>query len=145
MPPESFKPRSLTAEPSTRTPPWSTKRSASVVEGAKPACFSSAPMPRDAPERLTSGMTSGTPPAARFWKSCSAASAAAEPWKREVISRASITLASLGLRPASTSDLSAAISASERKLSSVYQRHMSVSLMDKTLANIVFAGSVMPM
>jgi ribonuclease R len=63
----------------------------------------------------------------------------------EVISRANSTLASLGLRPASTSALSAAIAASERKLSSVYQRHMSVSLMDRTLANIVFAGSVMPM
>ena len=56
-----------------------------------------------------------------------------------------MTLASLGLRPASTSAFNAAISASERKLNNVYQRHMSVSLMERTFANIVFAGSVMPM
>ena len=78
-------------------------------------------------------------------KSCSAASAAAALWKRAVISLASITLASLGLRPPATSAFSAAISASLRKLSKVYQRHIRSSEIDSTLANMVLASSLMPM
>ena len=83
------------------------------------------------------------PPAARFWKSCSAASAAAAEWKRAVISLASITLASFGLRPPATSAFSAAISASPRKLSSVNHFHICTSLIDRILAYIELAGSAM--
>jgi len=37
------------------------------------------------------------------------------------------------------------MSASVRKLSSVYQRHINTSEIDRTLANIVLASSLMPM
>ncbi|MNT42890.1 hypothetical protein D3C72_1793300 [compost metagenome] len=102
-------------------------------------------MPSGAPLSATSGISSGTPPLLRLMKSCSAASAAAALWNRVVISLARITLASLGLRPPSISRFSASISASDRKDSSVYQRHISVSEMLSTLANMVLASSVMPM
>src|SRR5256885_4718439 len=41
------------AVPSTRTPPPSIRRLASLVEGARLACLSRAPMPSGAPDRLT--------------------------------------------------------------------------------------------
>ncbi|MNT71809.1 hypothetical protein D3C72_2103390 [compost metagenome] len=81
----------------------------------------------------------------RLMKSCSAASAAAALWKRAVISLASATLASFGLRPAAISAFSASICATDWKLSSVYQRHISVSEIDSTLANMLLASSLMPM
>ena len=37
------------------------------------------------------------------------------------------------------------MSARLQKLSKVYQRHISASLIDSTLANMVLASSVMPM
>ena len=102
-------------------------------------------MPIGAPASDRSGISSGTPPLLRLMKSCSAASAAAALWNRAVISLARATLASLGLRPASTSAFNAAMSASDLKLNSVYQRHISRSEMLSTLANMVLASSLMPM
>src|SRR5262245_42592778 len=101
VPAASFSPLSLTGDWSTRTPPPSIRRLASEVEGASPACFSSCAMPSGAPDSVTSGISSGTPPLLRLTKSCSAASAAAASWKRAVISLASSTLASRGFRPPS--------------------------------------------
>ena len=118
---------------------------ASLPDGASPACLSKAPMPSGAPLSVSSGMSSGTPPLARSWKSCSAASAAAALWKRAVIYLASSTLASFGLRPPSTSRFKAAISASGRNDSSVKYFHIITSLTDSSLANMLLAGSVMAM
>ena len=69
---------------------------------------------------------------------------AARPWKRSVISRASITLASFWLRPLSTAARTPAISSSERNDSKAKYFHISVSLIDSTLANMLLAGSEMP-
>ena len=50
VPASSFSALSLTTAPSMRTPPPSTRRIASLLEGARLACLSSAPMPSGAPE-----------------------------------------------------------------------------------------------
>ncbi|MCY1559514.1 hypothetical protein D9M68_965610 [compost metagenome] len=118
---------------------------ASLFEGARPADFSSGAMPSGAPESDTSGISSGIPPLLRLMKSCSAASAAAALWKRVVISFASATFASFGFAPAAIACFSDSMCASDWNDSSVYQRHISVSEMLSTLANIELASSVMPM
>ena len=102
-------------------------------------------MPKGAPDNETSGISSGTPPLLRLMKSCSAASAAAALWKRAVISFASATFASFGLAPAAIACFNDSMCASDLNDSSVYQRHINVSEMLNTLANIEFAPSVMPM
>ena len=76
-------------------------------------------MPSGAPESVTSSISSGTPPRARSSKSATAASLEPAPWKRSTSSRASSTLASFGLRPASHSARSASISLIGRNDSSV--------------------------
>ena len=130
--------------PSMRTPPRSTRRSASLVEGASRPASAAAPIASGAPASAT--LPDLVRHAARAVDEVgSAASAAAALWKRVVISLASSTLASFGLRPAVDLGPQRGDLGLERKLSSVYQRHISVSLIDSTLANMVLAGSVMPM
>ena len=61
-----------------------------------------------------------------------------------MISLASITFASFGLRPPSISRFSAAISSIDLKLSRSNHFHICRSLIDRILANMLLAGSVMP-
>ena len=72
-------------------------------------------------------------------------SAAAALWKRVVISLASATFASLGFAPCAIACFSDSMCAIDLNDSSVYQRHISTSEMDSTLANMVLASSLMPM
>ena len=86
-----------------------------------PACLASCGTGSPAPAvcSVTSGMFSGSAPSRkRDSNSASACSAAAREWKRAMISCASATLASRGLRPSAHSRFSAAISAIGRNDSS---------------------------
>ena len=98
------RPRSETTAPSMRTPPPSIRRIASLVDGASRACLSKrADAERRAVEASPRRSRRECRRAARRSKSAAPASAAAAPWKRAVISLASSTLASRGLRPAAVS------------------------------------------
>src|SRR5260363_356708 len=61
-----------------RFPPCSTHRSASLLDGVKPACFNNIPIASGAPLSVSAGILSGMPPCARWLKSCSARAAAAD-------------------------------------------------------------------
>src|SRR5260364_214649 len=53
-------------------------RSASLLDGVKPACFNNIPIASGAPLSVSAGILSGMPPCARWLKSCSARAAAAD-------------------------------------------------------------------
>ena len=121
------------------SPRWSTARGR--------ACFSSAPMANGAPSSATSSISSGTPPRARRLKSASAAVGRGGAVEARGDLLGEHHLGVLRIAPGRRSRrCSAAISLVRAEAQQSRSTSTSASsLIDSSLANMLFAGSVMPM